>query len=291
MPAMTPRAAAYGIHGDSANRGRPVVPPSSDYAVGMASPKSALVIRRIDAILARLAAGEGVRFTVLRQVLMPITARTLQMLLGRLVQVGWVERDPRTRLYHLGAGMIALAQRVVAGSSQERVAALVTALAVATGCSAAWFVLRDDGRSVLSAKHEVAGGHLYTPVGGLKDDFVRHGFGQVVLAVLPATQRRRLLAASRLQPALDPTAFAGRLELVRRQGWLLERGEGDPGLARLAAAVQHPNGVVSAIGITTAQLPEARVAAVAEQVVLAARRLVVLGAVAAACSSTTPEKP
>ena len=194
MPAMTPRAAAYGIHGDSANRGRPVVPPSSDYAVGMVSPKSALVIRRIDAILARLAAGEGVRFTVLRQVLMPITARTLQMLLGRLVQVGWVERDPRTRLYHLGAGMIALAQRVVAGSSQERVAALVTALAVATGCSAAWFVLRDDGRSVLSAKHEVAGGHLYTPVGGLKDDFVRHGFGQVVLAVLPATQRRRLLA-------------------------------------------------------------------------------------------------
>jgi IclR family KDG regulon transcriptional repressor len=257
----------------------------------MASPKSALAVGRIDTILVRLAAGGGVRFTVLRQALAPITARTLQMLLGRLVEVGWVERDPRTRLYHLGAGMIALAQRVVAGSGQERVAALVAALADATGCSAAWFVLRDDDQSVLSAKHEVAGGHQYTPVGGLKGDFVRHGFGQAILAVLPAAQRRRLLAASRQRPALAPAAFAARLELVRRQGWLLERDEGDPDVTRLAAPVQHPNGMVSAIGITSARLSEARVALVAGQVVQAARRLVALGAIAAACSSTAPEEP
>lgn len=256
----------------------------------MAAPKSTTTIERISAILTRLATSGGGRFSLLRQELAPITARTLKMLLSRLELVGWVERDPRTRLYHIGAGVIALAQQVVAGSGQERVAALVEELAAATGCSAAWFVLRDDDFAVLTAKHEVPDGHRYTPVGGLKGDFVRHGFGQAILTVLPAAQRRRLLAASRQRPALAPAAFAERLELARRQGWLLERNEGDPGITRLAAPVQHPNGVVSVIGISAAWLPEARVAAVAGQVVQAARRLVALGAIAAACSSAAPEE-
>ncbi|MCK6488988.1 MAG: hypothetical protein L6R48_11770 [Planctomycetes bacterium] len=236
---------------------------------------------RTAAILTRLAERGRASFGDLQELLAPVTARTLSALLRRLEGCGWLEHDRRTRLYHLGAGFLALAQRVVAGSGQERAAALLADLAAATGCSAGWFVLRTDDRAVLAAKHEVAGGHRYTPVGGLKEDFTTHGFGQVMLAVLPGPDRRRLLAAAARPPALPPSAFAVRLDEARRRGWLVERRECDAGVERLAAPVQHNNGLVSAVGVSAPRLPAAREAELAASVAVAARRLVPLGALAA----------
>lgn len=104
----------------------------------------------------------------------------------------------------------------------------------ATGESAAVFVPVPEGVKII-AKHELDERFRFLPIGGIVTKAHAHGVCILRAAYWDrATARRRW---AELSPGVAPDAWLKRLQSVRRQGWIANDQDDQPGIGRIAATV------------------------------------------------------
>lgn len=104
-------------------------------------------------------------------------------------------------------------------------------------------------------KVEMGTDRLFTQVGAQLEAYCS-GMGKVLLAHLPEPERKAYLAAGPFvalteRTIVDPPEIARELEAVRAQGFAIDAGEIEAGLACLAVPVARPDGhVLAAVSIS-----------------------------------------
>ena len=156
-------------------------------------------------------------------------------ILNTLKQFGFVEKDPRTKTYSLGPGLLFLSRRVMDDLDvRERTAPFLETLALETR-STALFGLISAQQVFVVAKHEgnqdigvtIRLGHRFHMTSG--------AHGKAIVAFLPEPERKRILERKRLffygDPArLDMKQLRDELKRCRRLGYSEDRGGLQPGV-------------------------------------------------------------
>jgi DNA-binding IclR family transcriptional regulator len=222
-------------------------------------------------------------FGELRAGLGGLAAPTLSRLLRALVAAGLVTK--REDGYRVGPRLERTARRLVGGLDPAALVEPVLAeLAQATGDSAAFYGWHDAGLT-LRATCEVPESFHYMPVGQAVPELTQHGFAQAVVAQLPEHERRSCWRRSpvRSRPLAE---FIARTAVIRRDGYVVERGEHRPGVTRVAAAVRQgrDGAVAGSIGVSSLSRDAEHVRALAAEVARAA-------ATASSLLATTGNKP
>jgi len=193
---------------------------------------------------------------------------TVSRLLSTLERRGLVEQDPETGHFHLGVGIIRLAQtaertldlRSIAQPELERLAQVThetVSLEVFNGVSSAVAICQIDGPN-LTPMPDITG----RPV-------AMHAIaaGKVLLASLPERTvlgiARRGLVSYTQRTITDPRSLLEELAAVRRRGYALGLGEWDERINAVAVPVCDARGTViatvvvwgAAARVTPAQLP------------------------------------
>ena len=179
---------------------------------------------------------------------------TTHGLLRTLLSVGFVEQDPRTGRYSLGAGLLGLGTRYLdANELRSRASNWADSLAARSGCAVR--LGTPAGLQVVVVHH------VFRPddspqemeVGTLLPAHAT-AVGKVLLASRPAVARSLTdvpLDAVTPRTVVDPAALLAELQATRARGWAEQRGEYRLGVAGIAAPVHGPGGlVVGALGIS-----------------------------------------
>ncbi|SDO02919.1 IclR family transcriptional regulator [Geodermatophilus sp. DSM 45219] len=179
---------------------------------------------------------------------------TTHGLLRTLLSVGFVEQDPRTGRYSLGAGLLGLGTHYLdANELRSRASNWADSLAARSG-----FAVRLGTPAGLQV---VVVHHVFRPddspqemeVGALLPAHAT-AVGKVLLASRPAVARSLTdvpLDALTPRTVVDPAALLAELQATRARGWAEQRGEYRLGVAGIAAPVHGPGGlVVGALGIS-----------------------------------------
>ena len=178
---------------------------------------------------------------------------TVHRLLATLATAGWVRRDPATRRYVPGSGLVrlGLAARAAVGPMVQPALAEV---AHRTGETANYAVLEDDAVTYL-AQHESA--HMvrmFTEVGNRVPPHAT-AVGKVLLSDRPAGEVDALLARTGL-PAQTPRTItdAGRLRdalaEVARAGYAVDDEEQELGVRCVAVPVIADGHTVAALSVS-----------------------------------------
>jgi IclR family acetate operon transcriptional repressor len=181
------------------------------------------------------------------------TRTTAHRLLAALESEELVARDPVAGTYRLGPGVIALgAQALIDKDLRTVVQPELEALAAETGETATLEILVDDRMLILS---EVKGRHLVTVAAETGTMWPIHATstGKAILAALPPERRRELVHAplSRFTASTitGVRALLREVETVRERGYATARGEIEPGVAAVGAALLVSQGAVGAISL------------------------------------------
>lgn len=179
---------------------------------------------------------------------------TTHGLLRTLLSVGFVEQDPRTGRYSLGAGLLGLGTHYLdANELRSRASNWADSLAARSGCAVR--LGTPAGLQVVVVHH------VFRPddspqemeVGSLLPAHAT-AVGKVLLAARPAVARSLTdvpLDALTPRTVVDPAALLAELQATRARGWAEQRGEYRLGVAGIAAPVHGPGGlVVGALGIS-----------------------------------------
>ena len=179
---------------------------------------------------------------------------TTHGLLRTLLSVGFVEQDPRTGRYSLGAGLLGLGTHYLdANELRSRASNWSDSLAARSGCAVR--LGTPAGLQVVVVHH------VFRPddspqeleVGSLLPAHAT-AVGKVLLASRPAVARSLTdvpLDALTPRTVVDPAALLAELQATRARGWAEQRGEYRLGVAGIAAPVHGPGGlVVGALGIS-----------------------------------------
>lgn len=179
---------------------------------------------------------------------------TTHGLLRTLLAVGFVEQDPRTGRYSLGAGLLGLGTHYLdANELRSRASNWADSLAARSGCAVR--LGTPAGLQVVVVHH------VFRPddspqemeVGALLPAHAT-AVGKVLLASRPAVARSLTdvpLDALTPRTVVDPAALLAELQATRARGWAEQRGEYRLGVAGIAAPVHGPGGlVVGALGIS-----------------------------------------
>jgi DNA-binding IclR family transcriptional regulator len=179
---------------------------------------------------------------------------TTHGLLRTLLSVGFVEQDPRTGRYSLGAGLLGLGTHYLdANELRSRASNWADSLAARSGCTVR--LGTPAGLQVVVVHH------VFRPddspqemeVGSLLPAHAT-AVGKVLLAARPAVARSLTdvpLDALTPRTVVDPAALLAELQATRARGWAEQRGEYRLGVAGIAAPVHGPGGlVVGALGIS-----------------------------------------
>lgn len=178
---------------------------------------------------------------------------TVHGLLRTLQLVGYVEQDPDTSKYQLGAALLHMGSVYLDGN-QLRARALNWSDALATDTQAAVRIGTLHDRQVLIVHHVFApdDGYQALDVGSL---LPAHGtaLGKVLLAHHPfaLSEMTRLGLPSFTDATVcDPERLEEELVQVAKRGWAAEIGELRPERASIAAPItDHTDRTVGAIGI------------------------------------------
>jgi DNA-binding IclR family transcriptional regulator len=208
-------------------------------------------------------------FSELRAGLGGLAAPTLSRLLRALVAAGLVSK--REDGYRVGPRLERTARRLVGGLDPATlVEPVLGQLAETTGDSAAFYGWQDGGMT-LRAKHEVPESFHYMPIGQPVPELTLHGFAQALVAALPEHERR---ACWRRCPARQRglAEFIARTAVIRRDGFVIERGEHKSGVTRVAAAVRAgaDGDVLGSLGVSTLSRDAAHIRGLGAEVARAA---------------------
>ncbi|MHB8763733.1 MAG: IclR family transcriptional regulator, partial [Deferrisomatales bacterium] len=199
-------------------------------------------------------------------------------LLNTLAEFGLVTRDPGTKAYGLGPGVLVLSRAFLDHTDLGGAAApFLDDLAQQTGATALLGLVSGD-RVVVVAKREaperlgitIRVGHRYPLTWG--------AHGKAIVAFLPEGERARLLAGGPLYfrgdaAAPDPEALDAELELARRSGYAADLGGVQAGIHAAAAPVFGAAGRVIGCLVAVGTFPAGEAPGVGERVAAAARQV------------------
>jgi DNA-binding IclR family transcriptional regulator len=179
---------------------------------------------------------------------------TVHALLRTLEAEGLVCQDRESSKYQLGPGLVSLGNAYL-DTQELRTRSLTWADQLATRAGEAVWV------GVLTGDHVLVVHHAFRPEGavqilevGASIPWNTCALGKAIVSVLPAAERKRLLAG---EPAVltgasisDPAELSAQLEEVRARGYAVEDQESAIGDAGIASPVFDRSGdVVGAIGV------------------------------------------
>ena len=211
-------------------------------------------LERAAAILHAIAGSGGQMGVTELAAAVGLAKTTTHGLLRTLLDLGFVEQDPNTGRYALGASLLGLGSHYLdANELRSRASNWADALAARSGCAVRL--------GTLAGYQVVVVHHVFRPDDspqelevGLVLPAHATALGKVLLAFRPARNRPAAdVRLERVTPATvtDPVALATELEAVRTRGWALARDERVAGVAGIAAPVRGPGGlVVGALGVT-----------------------------------------
>ncbi|NUP60232.1 MAG: IclR family transcriptional regulator [Pseudarthrobacter sp.] len=177
---------------------------------------------------------------------------SVSRILATFEQENLVERDPETKRFRLGLGLIAVAGPLLAEMEERRVAyPVLRQLAEQTGETSALMLWNGDEAicvEQIASHHQIK--HT-TPLGARYRDAMSASV-QVFLSTLPAERVRGLLRSGTITyPGLDDAgleAYEARLRDVGRRGWAGNYGESSMDEVGVAAPVRdHRGDVVAAV--------------------------------------------
>jgi DNA-binding IclR family transcriptional regulator len=203
-------------------------------------PGSVQSIERAAAILQVVAGSGGTLGVTDISEAVGLAKTTTHSLLRTLLLVGFVEQDPATGRYALGAGLLRLGTHLDVNELRARASNWADALAARSGHAVRLATLTGEEVTVVH--------HVFRP-----DDSVQ--VLEVGHVLPPTTALGKVLRAhshphTGHRPAVGAVP-AAELAEVRARGWATEQGEYEAGLGGLAAPVRGAGGlVVAALGVT-----------------------------------------
>jgi IclR family acetate operon transcriptional repressor len=172
-----------------------------------------------------------------------VTKASAFRVLSTLERRGYVGKDPDTRKYRPGPGLIALGTAVVSGLDLVRCArSTLEALHAEFRETVNLGVLSEGHILYLDMLESRQGLHTAANIGS-RDPLHCTSLGKAMLACLPPDEARRLLGATRLTRTTPRTlvtldALERELEAVRRRGFALDDEENEVGARCVGVAVR-----------------------------------------------------
>jgi IclR family transcriptional regulator, KDG regulon repressor len=181
---------------------------------------------------------------------------TVKRLVSNLTTRGYLQRDPRSKMYQLGIRLFEMGGIVFSSFSLRQAATYpMNQLQNKTGATVLLGVRIED-QLVYVDKREGAGMIRISSDIGWRRPLHYGMLGMVLLAGLDAKNVRRILRQTPLKAhtpfsITDPDAFSLRLEQIRDQGYIMEKEEAVEGVFGIAAPIRdYSRQVIAALGIT-----------------------------------------
>jgi IclR family KDG regulon transcriptional repressor len=179
---------------------------------------------------------------------------TAKRLLANLTQRGYLRLDPLNKKYELGLRLFELGGVVHASFSVRKAAATHMAwLSEETGLNVLLGQCQEDHLIYVDKYEGTSEIKISSAIGGRR--LLHFGMlGQILMAYLPSEKVRQILADYPLRAytpntITDEDAFWLRLAEIRKNGFLVERGEAYQGIMGLAAPIRDASRkVVAAVG-------------------------------------------
>jgi DNA-binding IclR family transcriptional regulator len=171
-----------------------------------------------------------------------IPRSSLFHLLTNLLSRNFLERDPDSERYRLGAGIVAIARRVKRPSLRERVAPLLHQLSVEVSETCGFYVQLGDSVEVVASAISTQA-LSYTMKVGMNAPLYAVSAGKIVLSELPPEELSRYLARVSLA-AVTPRTVRSKSVLkkeiaqVKATGFAYSREEFTLGITAIATAVR-----------------------------------------------------
>jgi DNA-binding IclR family transcriptional regulator len=203
---------------------------------------------------------------------------TAHRAIGTLAERGFLERDPHTKRFRLGAEVVRLAASLMCGLQLPELARPhLQALTETTGETASLAII--DGAEVVFLSSSAGTFRLRVEASpGLRVPAHCSALGKCLLAQLDPEEARRRLGCEPYPPGTEASArtwaaLAPRLATARAAGYALSVGEYEVGMLACAVPVPARDGIVAAMNVasTTARMsPEALVEVVVPKLKAAA---------------------
>lgn len=192
-----------------------------------------------------------------------MTPSTTHRLLQALDEDGLVQRQPATGRYELGLEFYRLAHAAVAQFGTERIALPLMRTLVEACNETAFLGLYDAKRREMIFAASVESTHplRYVVETARWMPVYAGASGLAIMAFLPESERRDIIAVSGLRPLTDgtitnPDLLEQELALTRQRGFAISRGQRIAGAIGLAAPIFGATGEVT--GDICLTLPESR---------------------------------
>jgi IclR family transcriptional regulator, acetate operon repressor len=193
-----------------------------------------------------------------------IPRSSLFHLLTNLLARDFLERDPKTERYRLGAAIARLARKVRKPSLGDRLTPFLQQLSAGVGETCGFYVRTADSAEVVASAISTQA-LSYTMKVGMDAPLYAVSAGKIMLAQLPAEELSQFLAQVRFAPVTPHTVRAkNRLKKeiaeVKMTGFAYSREEFTLGITAIATAVQTERNFYGAINLAvpTARFTPAR---------------------------------
>lgn len=182
-------------------------------------------------------------------------------ILNTLRQFGLVEKEPQTKTYSLGVGLIFLARNVLENLDlRDIVEPYLGSLANKTS-STALFGLISAEQVFIIAKHEADHNFGVTIRLGHRFHITSGAHGKAIVAFMPDEKREKILKRNRLyfygdSSKMDMKRLKRELLECRRSGFAQDKGGLQPGINAVSAPVFAPSGRIVGCVILIGTFPD-----------------------------------
>jgi DNA-binding IclR family transcriptional regulator len=199
-------------------------------------------------------------------------------LLHTLIQYGFVEREPQTKTYSLGPGLLPLARKVLDHLDLREIAGPFLAELAREMNSSAFLGVISAEQVFVVAKHEGVQDIGVTIRVGHRFNLTSGAHGKAIVAFMGEAERRKILNGGKLyfhgDPArLDRSRLATELARCRQRGFALDQGELNPGIHAISAPIFGPPKKIIGCIILVGIFDERKFEAYGRGVSRAARRI------------------
>jgi IclR family transcriptional regulator, acetate operon repressor len=188
-----------------------------------------------------------------------IPRSSLFHLLTNLLSRNFLERDPKTERYRLGAEVAEIARKVQRPSLSDRVAPFLRELSLETSETCGFYGQVGDSVEVIASAISTQA-LTYTMKVGMKAPLYAVSAGKIVLSELPSQELGRYLARVALAPVTPHTIrsrsrLKKEIQQIKAAGFAYSREEFTPGITAIATAVRSESKFHGAINLA---VPTAR---------------------------------
>jgi DNA-binding IclR family transcriptional regulator len=182
-------------------------------------------------------------------------------ILSTLKQLGFVDKEPRTKTYSLGIGLVPLARHVLDNLDyRETIYPFLKDLSRQTSGIACFVLLQGENLFVI-AKHQENEGIGLTLRIGHRLHYTDGVPGKIIAAFMPENEREKLLSRKDLYFNGDPSKLDMRtvrddLAKCRKAGFAVDNGKVYPGISGIAAPVFGAGGRISGAIVLMGAFPE-----------------------------------